>query len=93
MLKNESAQNLMKPIPFCLSRLPDSSSIFTLSNRLRMRKLSRSDRKPKQVKSQRSIGQKVNVDDIIMLIVQEMTWHSLVIRTDKVDMWQATGPQ
>jgi hypothetical protein len=43
-----------------------------------MRKLSRSDRKPKQVKSQRSTGQKVNDDDISMLTVQEMMWHSLV---------------
>jgi hypothetical protein len=47
-----------------------------------MRKLSRSDRKPKQVKSQRSTGQKVNVDDISMLTVQEMTWH------DRTSMWQ-----
>jgi hypothetical protein len=31
----------------------------------------------KQVKSQRSTGQKVNVDDISMLTVQEMMWHSL----------------
>ena len=76
MLKNESAQNLMKPMPLCLSRLPDSSNIFTLSNWLRMRKLSRSDRKPKQVKSQRSTGQKVNAD-VSMMTVQEMTWHSL----------------
>jgi hypothetical protein len=42
-----------------------------------MRKLSHSDRKPKLVKSQRSTGQKVNADDISMLTVQEMTWHSL----------------
>jgi hypothetical protein len=68
MLKNESTQNPMKPMPLCLSRLPDSSSIFTLSNGLRMRKLSRSDRKPKHVKSQRSTSQKVN-DDISMLTV------------------------
>ena len=60
-----------------LYRLPDSGSIFTLSNGLCMRKLLRSDRKPKQVKSQRSTGQKVNVDDINMLTVQEMMWHSL----------------
>jgi hypothetical protein len=77
MLKNESAQNPTKPTPLRPSRLPDSGSIFTLSNKLRMRKLSRSDRKPKQVKSQRSTGQKVNADDISMLTVQEMTWHSL----------------
>jgi hypothetical protein len=76
MLKNESARNPTKPTPLCPARLPDSSGIFTLSNRLRMRKLSRSDRKPKQVKSQRSTGQKVNAD-VIMLIVQEMMWHSM----------------
>jgi hypothetical protein len=76
MLKNESAWNLMKPTPLRPARLPDSGGIFTLSNGLRMRKLSRSDRKPKQVKSQRSTGQKVNVD-VIMLTMQEMTWHSL----------------
>jgi hypothetical protein len=76
MLKNESAQNPTKPTPLRPSRLPDSGGIFTLSNGLRMRKLSRSDRKPKQVKSQRSTGQKVNAD-VIMLTVQEMTWHSL----------------
>jgi hypothetical protein len=69
MLKNESAQNLMKPTPLRPSHFLDSNSIFTLSNGLHMRKLSRSDRKPKQVKSQRSTGQKVNVDDISMLTV------------------------
>jgi hypothetical protein len=60
----------------CPSRLPDFGGIFTLSNGLRMRKLSRSDWKPKQVKSQRSTGQKVNAD-VSMLTVQEMMWHSL----------------
>jgi hypothetical protein len=78
MLKNESAQNLTKPMPLRPSRLLDSDGIFTLSNGLRMRKLSCSDRKPKQVKSQRSTGQKVNDDDISMLTMQEMMWHSLV---------------
>jgi hypothetical protein len=77
MLKNESAQNPMKPIPLSLSRFLDSGGIFTLSNGLRMRKLSHSDRKPKQVKSQRSTGKKVNTDEINMLTVQKMTWHSL----------------
>jgi hypothetical protein len=77
MLKSESAQNSTKPTPLRPSRLPDSDGIFTLSNGFRMRKLSGSDRKPKQVKSQRSTGQKVNVDDISILTVQEMTWHSL----------------
>jgi hypothetical protein len=77
MLKNESAQISTKPTPLCLSRLPDSDGIFTFSNGLRMQKLSRSDRKPKQGKSQRSIGQKVNAD-VSMMNVQEMTCHSLV---------------
>ena len=77
MLKNESALNATKSMPLHPSRLPNSDGIFTLSNGLRMRKLSRSDRKPKQRKSQRSTGQKVNVDDISMLTVQEMMWHSL----------------
>jgi hypothetical protein len=69
MLKNESAQNLTKPTPLRPSRLPNSGGIFTFSNGFRMRKLSCSDRKPKQVKSQRSTGQKVNADDISMLTV------------------------
>ena len=69
MLKNESAQNSTKPMPLRPARLPNSGSIFTLLNGLRMRKLSRSDRKPKHVKSQRSTGQKVNADDISMLTV------------------------
>jgi hypothetical protein len=77
MLKNESARNATKPVPLRPSRLPDSGGIFTLSNGLRMRKLSRSDRKPKQGKSQRSTGQKVNDDDINVLTIQEMMWHSL----------------
>jgi hypothetical protein len=67
----------MKPTPLHPSRLPDSGGIFTLSNGLHMRKLSCFDRKPKQVKSQRSTGQKVNADVISMLTVQEMMWHSL----------------
>jgi hypothetical protein len=79
MLKNESAHNPTKLTPLHPSRLPDFSGIFTLSNGFRMRKLSHSDRKPKQVKSQRSTGQKVNVD-ISMLTVKEMTWHSLADR-------------
>jgi hypothetical protein len=42
MLKNESARNVTKPMPLRLSRLPDSGGIFTLSNGLRMEKISRS---------------------------------------------------
>jgi hypothetical protein len=68
MLKNESAQNLTKLTPLRPSRLLDSDGIFTLSNGLCMRKLSRSDRKPKQVKSQRSTSQKVNAQSV------QLTW-------------------
>jgi hypothetical protein len=50
MLKNESAHNLTKPTPLRLAHLPDSGHIFTSSNGLRMRKISRSIRKPKQGK-------------------------------------------
>ena len=51
MLKNESARNLTKPTPLCPSRLPDSGGIIFLSNRVRMEKISRSDRKVKQGKN------------------------------------------
>jgi hypothetical protein len=50
MLKNESARNVTKLVPLCLSRLPDSSGIFTFSNELRMEKISHFFRKFKQVK-------------------------------------------
>jgi hypothetical protein len=50
MLKNESAWNATKLAPLHPSHLPDSGDIFTSSNRFRMRKLSCSDRKPKQEK-------------------------------------------
>jgi hypothetical protein len=50
MLKNESARNATKPVPLRPSRLPDSGGIFTLSNGLRMEKISHSVRKAKQVK-------------------------------------------
>jgi hypothetical protein len=50
MLKNESARNPTKPTPLRPSRLPDSGGIFTLSNVVRMEKISHSDRKVKQAK-------------------------------------------
>jgi hypothetical protein len=50
MLKNESTRNTTKPMPLCLSRLPDSGGIFTSSNGVRMEKISRSVRKVKQAK-------------------------------------------
>jgi hypothetical protein len=50
MLKNESARNAMKPVPLRPSHLPDSGGIFTLSNGLRMEKISCFVRKVKQAK-------------------------------------------
>jgi hypothetical protein len=50
MLKNESAQNLKKPTPLCLARLPDSGGIIFMSNGVRMEKISHSVRQAKQVK-------------------------------------------
>jgi hypothetical protein len=50
MLKNESARNATKPVPLRLSHLPDSGGIFTLSNGVCMKKISRSVRKVKQAK-------------------------------------------
>jgi hypothetical protein len=50
MLKNESARNPTKPTPLRLARLPDSGGIFTLSNGVRMEKISHSVRKVKQAK-------------------------------------------
>jgi hypothetical protein len=50
MLKNESARNPTKPTPLRPSRLPDSGGIFTLSNGVRMEKISHSVRKVKQAK-------------------------------------------
>jgi hypothetical protein len=50
MLKNESARNTTKLAPLRPSRHPDFGGIFTSSNGLHMRKISRSFRKGKQVK-------------------------------------------
>jgi hypothetical protein len=50
MLKNESARNVTKLVPLRPSRLPNFGGIFTLSNGLRMEKISCSVRKAKQVK-------------------------------------------
>jgi hypothetical protein len=62
MLKNESAQNATKPVPLRPSRLPDFDGIFTLSNGLRMSKISRFVRKVKQAKKRMLIGQSVQAD-------------------------------
>jgi hypothetical protein len=64
MLKNESDRNAMKPIPLHLAHLPDFGGIFTSSNGLRMRKISHSIRKVKQVKK-----------GMIVQSVQS-TWHA-----------------
>jgi hypothetical protein len=50
LLKFQSARNATKSMPLRPSRLPDSDGIFTLSNGLRMEKISRSVRQAKQAK-------------------------------------------
>jgi hypothetical protein len=50
MLKNESARNPTKPTPLRPSRLLDSGGIFTLSNGVRMEKISHSVCQAKQAK-------------------------------------------
>jgi hypothetical protein len=65
MLKNESSWNPMKPVPLRPSRLPDSSGIFTLSNRVCMEKISHSVRKVKQAKKTLLTVQSVRM----------LTWH------------------
>jgi hypothetical protein len=51
LLKFQSAWNVTKMVPLRPSRLPDSSGIFTLSNGLRMEKISQSVRQAKQAKN------------------------------------------
>jgi hypothetical protein len=50
LLNFQSARNATKTVPLRPSRLPDSGGIFTLSNGLRMEKISRSVRQAKQAK-------------------------------------------
>ena len=50
MLKNESARNPTKPTPLRPDRLPNSGGIIFMSNGVHMEKISRFDRKVKQVK-------------------------------------------
>jgi hypothetical protein len=75
MLKNESAQNATKPIPLHPSRLPDSSGIFTLSNGVRMEKISHSVRKVKQAKKLLTVQS--------VQSIRTLTWHVRI-----GDMWQ-----
>jgi hypothetical protein len=50
--KNQSYRNRTKPAPLCLNRRVDSVHVLFFTNGSRMRKISRSDRFPKQAKSQ-----------------------------------------
>jgi hypothetical protein len=83
MLKNESARNATKPVPLRPSRLPDSGGIFTLSNGLRMEKISRSVRKVKQAKKMLT-GQSVQAD---VAEAVQVTWQNPYGDMAKV-MWQ-----
>jgi hypothetical protein len=80
LLKIQSARNATKTVPLCLSRLPDSGGIFTLSNGHRMEKISRSVRQAKQAKK-------------LMLTVPVRTVHTMTCQVDDVANihWLAVG--
>ena len=101
MLKNESAWNAMKPIPLRPSRLPDSGGIFTLSNRVRMEKISHSVRLAKQAKfldadctclynpyrtRGRSVQDTWQVHTRHVEALGSDTWHAVL------DFWLTVGP-
>jgi hypothetical protein len=67
MLKNESARNPMKPTPLCQARLPYSGGIFTLSNGVRMEKISHSVRKSQTGKNLLTVQS--------VQSVRTLTWH------------------
>jgi hypothetical protein len=81
MLKNESAQNPTKPTPLRPSHLPDSGGIFTLSNRVRMEKISHSVRKVKQAKKLLTV-QSVQSVRTLTWQVRTLTWKVHIV------MWQ-----
>jgi hypothetical protein len=86
MLNNESAQNPTKPTPLCPSHLPNFVHIFTSSNGLRMQKISRFVRKPKQAKK----GDDCTVRTVPRgrLTVQAIHGHTDDVAASGDDMWQ-----
>jgi hypothetical protein len=85
MLKNESARNATKPVPLRLSRLPDSGGIFTLSNGLRMEKISHSVRKVKQVKKGMTVQ---SVQSTCHADCADRTVHTGDVAAPADDTWQ-----
>jgi hypothetical protein len=85
MIKNESARNATKPVPLRLSRLPDSGGIFTLSNGLRMEKISRSVRKAKQVKKRMTVQ---SVQSMCHADCADRTIHTTDVAIPEGDTWQ-----
>jgi hypothetical protein len=85
MLKNEGARNATKPVPLRPSRLPDSGGIFTLSNGLRMEKISRSVRKAKQVKKRMTVQ---SVQSTCHADCADRTIHTADVAIPEGDTWQ-----
>ena len=79
------ARNVMKPLPLCLSRLPDSGGIFTLSNGLRMEKISRSVRKVKQAKKKGMTVQ--SVQSTCHVDCADRTVHTIDLENPEGDTW------
>jgi hypothetical protein len=74
----------MKPAPLRLSRLPDSNHIFTSSNKLHMRKISHSVRKPKQEKKMGDYTVRTVPRGRLTVQVVQLMWQLLVM---KHGMW------
>ena len=93
MLKNESAQNLTKPAPLRPARLPDSGGIIFMSNGVRMKKISRFDRKVKHEKNADWAGHvSVRTTDVAGFI-QDTWWLQGVPRVRQIwHFWHAVGP-
>jgi hypothetical protein len=87
MLKNESARNATKPMPLRPYRLLDSGGIFTLSNGLRMEKISHSVRKVKQAKKKiADCAVRTVCTDVDVACSYSDTWQ---VHTG--DMWKLQG--
>jgi hypothetical protein len=87
MLKNESAQNPMKPTPLRPARLPDSGGIIFIANGVRMKKISHFVRRAKQTKFLTLLTVQ-SVQSVRML-----TWHVHTCNTWQVRTGHMVSPE
>jgi hypothetical protein len=86
MLKNESAQNETKLVPLRPSHLLDFGGIVTLSNGLRMEKISHSVQKVKQVKKGMTVQ---SVQSMFHADCADRTIHTGDVAVPADDTWQS----